>query len=366
MSFRETKVDLGPRAYPVRFGHDFAALLRSLPEGVRSARAFGFVDETVVEFHGERISRAFDDAGIPLTLERVPVGEAAKSVDTYLSLCRLGLRGGLDRESVIYAIGGGVVGDLSGFVAATVMRGIRWVACPTTVLAMVDASIGGKTGVNFDGAKNNLGAFHQPEAVLSDVAFIPTLPAREHRAGLAEAVKAAVIRDADLFGQIESATDPLLDGSSEEFIELMSRTAAIKARVVEADERESGQRAILNFGHTIAHALESVTGFARWRHGEAVAIGMVCAAALSVDQLGLPESDLDRLIACLGALGLPTEDPETDAERLLPWLFMDKKASGGQPRFVLTPRIGSASFGHLIAQPVVKRTLARFCGGSAA
>jgi 3-dehydroquinate synthase len=364
MNLRETRVNLGSRGYPIRFGSDLSVLLQSLPERVRAERAFGFVDETVAALHGERLEQAIGSAGLNISMETVPSGETSKNINTFLSLCRYALRHGLDRESVVFAIGGGVVGDLSGFVAASALRGIRWVICPTTVLAMVDASIGGKTGINLDGAKNNLGAFHQPEAVLADVGFLATLPPREHRAGLAEVLKAAVIRDADLFEVIEAIPDRLLGGSSLELMDVMNRAAAVKARVVEADEREAGQRAILNFGHTIAHALESATGFARWRHGEAVAIGMACAATLSVDHLGCPRDDLERLLSCLQALGLPIEDPDTDASDLLPWLCMDKKVSEGEPRFVLTPRIGSASFGHRISQPIVKRTLARFFGGS--
>ncbi len=363
MSFAETHVDLKWTRYPVRFGEDLESLVASLPEGVRTRRSVVFVDARVLSLHEDRIRRAFCGGAAGPPIEAVATGERAKSVPEYLSICRrLLLDHRVDREGVVFAVGGGVVGDLVGFAAATFMRGVRWVFCPTTVLAMADASVGGKTGINLDGAKNVLGVFHHPEAVLSDLGFLSTLEPRDHRAGLAEALKAAIIRDRGLFEMIEEHPSALLAAASGRLTAVLNHAVSIKARVVEADERDMGERAVLNFGHTIAHALESATGLDRWRHGEAVAIGMACAAALSVECAGLARGESARIVDCLRALELPTEDRRARVEDVMQWLFADKKSAGGEPRFVLTPRIGSASFGHQISQVIVRRVLAGFLG----
>jgi len=365
MTLSETRVNLEGGGYPVRTGNSLPALLASLPADLRARVGAVVIDERVWALHRERIEAALTTAGISGATTRIPGGESAKTLERYATLCRFLATGGVDRHTVVLALGGGVVTDLAGFAAATFARGVSWVACPTTVLGMVDAAVGGKTGINFEGAKNVLGAFHQPMAVLADVSFLPTLDPRDFVSGLAEAVKAAVIRDAGLFERMERDPDVLRDPRHPDLPDLLHQAMAVKAAVVEADEREAGERAVLNFGHTFGHALEAATGFGQWTHGEAVSIGMVCAAAASVDEAGLSEEAFRRVEGCLLGLGLPVRDPNTAPETLTPWLERDKKGVGGTPRFVLTPRIGSASFGHQLPQVYVAKTVARFIGSRA-
>jgi 3-dehydroquinate synthase len=365
MTTLETEVIAPDGSYPVRVGDDLDALVGGLASRFAGVTIVAALDSRVEELHGDRIRRALERLDRTTRYVSISAGESSKSLRQYAALCSALHASRIDRRGLVVAAGGGVTTDLVGFASATYMRGLRWLAVPTTLLGMVDAAIGGKTGVNFRGAKNVLGAFHRPEAVLADVRFLDTLDAREYRSGLAEVVKAAVIGDAGLLSVLESAGRELAGREVHTLLPVIHRAAAVKAQVVGQDERERGRRAILNFGHTIGHALESATRFRKWRHGEAVAIGMACAAELSVAIAGLPEADRERIIAALRSLGLPTEDHETKAADLVPWLYRDKKIEAGAPRFVLTPRIGSASFGHLVPQLSVIQTLARFFSGTA-
>jgi 3-dehydroquinate synthase len=247
------------------------------------------------------------------------------------------------RDGTVIALGGGVIGDLAGFAAACWMRGVRFVQVPTTLLAMVDSAVGGKTGVNLPLGKNLVGAFHQPALVLADIATLDTLPDRELRAGCAEIVKYGAIGDAEFFAWLEANSDRILARDGVALAHAVAASVAHKARVVASDERESGERALLNFGHTFGHALEQVAGFGTLLHGEAVAIGMLQAARMSA-ALGLASpDDADRLAGLLRQFGLPVEAPTAqDPEALLAAMTLDKKAAGGTPRFVLWRGIGSA------------------------
>jgi len=287
----------------------------------------------------------------------IPAGERSKSLHTLGRVQAAMLRRGIDRSGCVLALGGGVVLDVAGFAAATYMRGIDWLAVPTSLLGMVDAALGGKVAVDLDSTKNVVGAFHQPRAVLVGADFLRTLPGRERCNGLAEVVKYGLIADRRLFAAIERRPGTFRRSRPLQDAAWIARCLRIKARIVADDEREAGGRAVLNFGHTIGHALEARRG-TRLLHGEAVALGMLAACALAED-LGVAREPLvSRLRPVLRHLGLPTAVPRgVSVQELRRQWRRDKKAAGGQPRFVLTPRIGAASLGHCIPEPRVVQAL---------
>ena len=284
-------------------------------------------------------------------------GEAAKNIRTAEMLCRSLVKSGADRRSLLVGVGGGVVGDVAGFAAAIYLRGIALVHVPTTVVAQVDSSIGGKTGVNLPEGKNLVGSFYPPRLVLTDPELLRTLPDREFRGGLAEVIKHAVIADAGMFVMLEKDMERILRRDRSALGQLIPRNVEIKARVVSRDERESGLREILNFGHTFAHALESVTKYRRYQHGEAVAWGMIAAAFLG-HELGLTRaSDVSRIVALVRRIGPLPAWPRVPAGILLNAMRSDKKTRGGVLRFVLSPRIGQARTYDMVPPHVVERVL---------
>jgi 3-dehydroquinate synthase len=303
-------------------------------------------DRHVGPKYGTLLASAMQKSGFDGSATELPPGESAKSLKVAEFLFDRCLDAKLDRDSVILALGGGVIGDLAGFVAATFYRGIAVIQVPTTLLAMVDASIGGKTGVDHPQAKNAIGAFHQPRAVLIDPLTLLTLPERELKAGLAEVIKYGVIQDAELFGFLEENMDKLLKKDAAALAHAIRSSAAIKARIVSADERESagGPRALLNFGHTFAHAIESATGYEGYLHGEAVAIGMVLASELSVRLNLLTRADRDRIRALIVKAGLPIglQPGDPDVETLHAASFKDKKVAAGKLRFVVAEKVGAS------------------------
>jgi 3-dehydroquinate synthase len=283
--------------------------------------------------------------------------ESAKNLRTVEILSRSLVRSGADRKSLLVAVGGGVVGDVAGFVAATYLRGIALVHVPTTLVAQVDSSIGGKTGVDLPEGKNLVGSFYPPRLVLTDPELLRTLPNREFRGGLAEVIKHAVIADAPMFAMLEQNMDKVLRRDLQVLGQLIPRNVEIKARIVSRDERESGLREILNFGHTFAHALESVTQYRRYQHGEAVAWGMIAAAFLG-HELGLtPAGDVSRIAALIRRLGPLPAWPRVPAATLLNAMRSDKKTRSGILRFVLSPRIGEARSYDAVPLHVVERVL---------
>lgn len=333
-------VDLGHRSYPIRIGRGLLAD-RGWAQMLGARPRVLLTDATVDRLHGPAVRAALGiDEGATFVIEP---GESAKSVETAArAWAWLGERR-ITRDGVIVALGGGVVGDLAGFVAATWMRGIDFVQLPTTLLAMVDSSVGGKTAVNLPVGKNLVGAFHQPIAVEADLATLDTLPAREFAAGLAETLKYGAIVDARFFAWIEDRTEALLARDEGALAEAVHASCAHKAAIVARDERETGDRALLNFGHTFGHAIEAAGGFRDLNHGETVAIGMVLAARLSARLRLSPIEDAERLERALIALGLPTSVPaEMDPRDLLARMRLDKKALGGRMRLVLWRGIGRA------------------------
>jgi len=290
----------------------------------------------------------------------IPAGESHKTLDTWRRIIDALVACGAGRDARVLALGGGVVGDLAGFAAAAYMRGIDVIQLPTTLLAQVDAAVGGKTGVNLAAGKNLVGAFHHPRAVVTDIATLTTLPTRQYRAGLAEALKYGAIRDPELFAWIEANAGALNAGDTAALQHLVAAAVTHKAAVVAADEREQGERALLNFGHTIGHALESVTGYERYLHGEAVAIGMVLAARIS-ERAGLcAAGTAQRITTVLDGLGLPTGLPAQPglAQRLLAAMRYDKKNRAQRLRLVLLQSIGSARVSDACPPQLVAEILA--------
>ena len=349
----DVQVELGSRSYPIYIGENVLDQV-----GVLSTKAglsggcLVVADEHTGALFGAQVMASLEAAGIRATLATVPAGEPSKSSAQLVELYSAALATGLDRHGFMVALGGGVIGDLAGYAAASFLRGVPFVQVPTSLLAMVDSSVGGKTGINLVEGKNLVGAFHQPALVLADVATLRSLPEREFRAGMAEVVKYGVIRDAAFFERIEQERVWLHPGGdAQRLAEVVGRCCEIKAEVVAADEREGGLRAILNFGHTLGHAIENCAGYgAQYIHGEAIAVGMVYAAGLSQVCCGLSASDAERIERLVGELGLPVRAVEQDWKRLRVAMGVDKKTVGGVPRFVLAEKIGSVSVGHAVAE----------------
>jgi 3-dehydroquinate synthase len=293
--------------------------------------------------YAAQLRQSLTKAGIESAVIEVPAGENSKSLRQVSRVLERLPAMKLDRKSFVVALGGGVVGDLAGFVAATYLRGIPFIQIPTSLLAMVDSSVGGKTGVNLPQGKNLVGAFHQPRLVLADIGTLATLPARELRAGFAEVIKTAAIRDAKFFAWLEQNYRKVLALDAQAVARVVRRCCEVKADVVSRDERESGLRAILNFGHTIGHAMEALADYRGLLHGEAVAIGMIAAAELSVRCAGLKVSEAGRIQQLIAGSGLPTRLGEGyGMPDLLAAMKLDKKASAGRLRFVLLDRLGHA------------------------
>jgi 3-dehydroquinate synthase len=354
---RILNVPLGERSYRIKIG---AGLLSSL--GVECARlGFGrrcavISDTNVAPRFGSRAQAALRAAGFEPALIRIEAGEQAKSLKTFETCCEQLAAQWLERRSLVIALGGGVVGDLAGFAAAAFLRGIAFVQVPTTLLAQVDSSVGGKVGVNLKAGKNLVGAFHQPRLVLCDLDTLRTLPQREYRAGLAEVIKYGIIHDRGLFGRLERDVKRLLarEGRTLEFV--VARCCKIKAEVVEEDETETGRRAILNFGHTVGHALEAISRYGRYLHGEAISIGQVVAARISHEVLGLAQRDVDRVCALFRQCGLPTQVrlSRSELDRLLATMKVDKKVVHCEVKFVLAKRIGHVEIGQTVPEKLLR------------
>jgi 3-dehydroquinate synthase len=340
--FAQLNVDLGERSYPIIIGSELLTdveLIRSLP-----GKRIAIVTNTVVApLYLERLSGTLQAAGkqcVPIVL---PDGEEQKNAENLMAIFTALLEQKCDRKITLLALGGGVIGDMTGFAAATYMRGVPFVQVPTTLLAQVDSSVGGKTAINHPLGKNMIGAFYQPQLVLADTATLATLPDRELSAGLAEVIKHGAIIDAAFFNWLEENIHLLRARDAGALAYAIRRSCEIKAEVVRQDERESGLRAILNFGHTFGHAIEAGLGYGEWLHGEAVGCGMVMAADLSVRMGYLSPAEQARLVALVKAAGLPTTAPILGESRWLDLMEVDTKNEGGQIKFILLKPLGSTS-----------------------
>jgi 3-dehydroquinate synthase len=359
------RVDLGPRGYDIAIvsgdGDGLGPFARRRAGGTL---AFVVGDDNTRP-HAEAAAGALAAVGFRPALEVLPSGEAQKALAVAARLYDRLADLNADRRTLVVAVGGGVVGDLAGFVAATYNRGLPLLMVPTTLLAMVDSSVGGKVGVNHPRAKNLIGAFHQPVGVWVDTAALATLPEREYRSGLAEVVKYGVILDADFFTWLEANAEAVLRRAPEAVRHIVARSCRLKADVVEKDEREeTGLRAVLNYGHTFAHAFETVGGYGSWLHGEAVSAGMVCASRLS-ERRDLVGADVTaRQAALLGRFGLPTGSKRWPVEELLRVMRSDKKNVAGRLRLVLARRLGEVALFDDVPEEAVRAVLMESAGGT--
>ena len=335
---------------------------RLIADEAESPRVLLVTDRTVARLHGRAFARTLTREGLKVATHVVPAGERSKRPDRLVALWDDCAEAGIGRRDRIVALGGGVVGDLAGFAAATWLRGIPWVCVPTTLLAQVDASIGGKTAVDLDAGKNLAGAFHQPDQVLVDPDVLRTLPVRHRRAGLAEVVKIAIAADASLFQWCERNADRLAAGDPRALETAIVRSLSLKARIVQRDEREreGGARTALNLGHTLAHAYEAARGYRGILHGEAVAVGLRFAAALAVQAAGLPAREAARIDALLDRLELPRRMRGASRAALMRAMQQDKKRGAHALRWVLTTKIGHASVPRPLDTRLIVRTLNEF------
>ena len=357
---RVVNVSLGHRSYPIDIGSGLLSLLGRECSRLELGRRCAIIsDTTVAPRFAAQANTALARAGFEPILITVTTGETAKTLKTVQACYDQLAAHRLERKSFIVALGGGVVGDLAGFVAATYLRGIAFVQVPTTLLAQVDSSVGGKTGVNLKAGKNLVGAFYQPRLVLCDLDTLRTLPEREFRAGLAEVIKYGIIYDAQLFARLESDWPKLLRREPKTLAAVIARCCEIKAEVVGQDETESGLRAILNFGHTIGHGIENISGYGKYLHGEAIAIGQVAAVKLSTALTGLPKRDAERISNLFQHAGLPVKIKLSTAQqkKLFVAMRLDKKVSGGEIKFVLAKKIGKVVWGRQVSDELVHRTL---------
>jgi 3-dehydroquinate synthase len=348
---RVVKVPLAGRSYEIRIGAGLSKELGSACAGLSlGQRCAVITDRNVAPLYAETACASLRAAGFLPLLIVVSAGEKSKALKTVEKCYHRLASHRLERKSFIVALGGGVVGDLAGFVAATYLRGIPFVQVPTTLLAQVDSSVGGKVGVNLPAGKNLVGAFHQPRVVLCDLDTLSTVPEREYRAGLAEVIKYGIIYDAQFFARLERGINPLNNKHRPTLAEVIARCCEIKAEVVSQDETESGLRAILNFGHTVGHGLEAISKYGKYLHGEAISIGMVYAAELSSRGLGMPTVERDRIIGLLQQAGLPVEVRLSPSARqaLMSAMKLDKKVSDGEIKFVLARRIGAVEYGQKV------------------
>jgi 3-dehydroquinate synthase len=357
---RTVHVALGSRSYPILVGDGLLASLgkRCQPLGL-APRCAVIADANVAPRFAHIALASLSDAGFHPVLVTVPAGEPAKRLRVVEHCFNQLAAHRLERRSFVVALGGGVTGDLAGFVAAAYLRGIAFVQVPTTLLAQVDSSVGGKVGVNLAAGKNLVGAFHQPRLVLCDLDVLRTLPDREFRAGLAEVIKYGILADATLFRRLERDLDRLLDRDPAVLAPVVARCCEIKAGIVAEDETETGRRATLNYGHTLGHAIEAITAYGRYLHGEAISVGQVAASLLSARLTGLPLPEVARIRTLFERAGLPTSIRLSPAqrERLFAAMRLDKKVAGGEVKFVLARRIGDVVWGRSVPDAEIHAVL---------
>jgi len=351
-------IDLGERSYDILIGPGLRKRAGEFLKAVfQPSRIVVITHPSINSLYGEEVVANFIAQGWTTDIIEVPEGESSKNLGQAEKLYDHLLELNCDRKSVLVALGGGVIGDLVGFVAATYQRGIPFIQVPTTLLSQVDSSVGGKTAVNHPKGKNMIGAFYQPRLVVADLETLRTLPQKEYRAGLAEVVKYGVIADAGLFEFLETHYKEILNLDQKSLAHIVETSCAIKAEVVEKDERESHYRMVLNFGHTFGHAIESLTGYSQFVHGEAVAIGMVLAAQLSYSVGKCSEEVPKRLEALLKNLGLPVDMPGLDSSAVVESLYHDKKTMDHKIKFILVKEIGSIEIVDQISEAEILKVL---------
>ena len=355
----KVRVKLGERSYDICIGKN---ILRNIGSSLKSfglsPRIAIVTNPTVYPLYGAVVAKSLKKAGFDVLSVTIPDGEEYKDLLWAEHVFNILLKAKLDRSSALVALGGGVIGDITGFAASTYMRGISYIQVPTTLLAQVDSSVGGKTGVNHRLGKNMIGTFWQPRLVWIDTATLKTLPGREFLSGLAEVIKHGVIWDGKLFDFLEAGKKKILNLDNKSIMHIIKRSCEIKAEVVSKDERESGLRSILNFGHTIGHAIETATGYRRYLHGEAVAIGMCLEAELSGKLKFIGSDKVRRIKSLVESYGLPSEMPEDiDIKHILSSMELDKKVVAGELRFILPERIGKVKIHKGVSERVIRELL---------
>ena len=357
---KKVVVNLGPASYEVRIGADIlertGLWIKELRLPVGNDKAVIITDTTVRDLHAGKLRNGLENAGFQVEILAVPAGEAQKNLDTATRLYAALANMYAERLTPVFALGGGVIGDLAGFVAATYLRGVPLIQVPTTLLAQVDSSIGGKVAVNHGRLKNNIGAFYQPEMVIADISTLKTLPVKEFKNGLAEIIKYGVIKDVDLFKILESDMSRLKSFDEELLEEIISRCAGIKAAVVEEDEKDTGIRNILNYGHTVGHAIETVSDF-KIKHGRAVAVGMVAEGMISHSMGFLPYSAVDKIKSVLTRAGIPINIPGLDVSEVIKTMEHDKKKVDGKIKFVFPKSIGEVLVSSDVNMRLVEQVL---------
>ena len=354
---RTLEVSLGKRSYPIHIADKAIDALPGLLAGHAISRVAVVTNPTVAALYLGKLQNALTRADLPAVTVIIPDGEVHKSLATWTQIQDQLLDARLDRTSAILALGGGVVGDIAGFAAATYQRGIGFIQVPTTLLSQVDSSVGGKTGVNHPRGKNMIGAFYQPKLVVIDTSTLATLPIRELRAGISEVIKYGLIRDREFFAWLEQNISALLARDPYALAHAIEVSCRHKAEVVALDETEQGERALLNLGHTFGHAIEAGLGFGTWLHGEAVAAGTVMAAQLSARLGWLAADDAERIIRLFDAAGLPTAAPALGADRYLELMSRDKKVASGKIRLILLRGIGAATIADDAPVPDIRAVL---------
>ncbi len=352
------RVNLAERSYPIYIGAGLLANPALLNQHLNQPRVAVVTNDTVAELYLAPLRQQLAAANIKVTEIVLPDGEAFKTWESLNQIYDAMLSARCDRGTTILALGGGVVGDLAGFAAATFMRGIPFIQIPTTLLAQVDSSVGGKTAINHPLGKNMVGAFYQPVAVFADMNTLTTLPDRELRAGLAEVIKHGLIEDAVFLAWLEENIGALLAKDAAALGHAVRRSVEVKAGIVARDERETGDRALLNFGHTFGHAIEAGLGFGKWLHGEAIGAGLVMASDLSARLGHLPPTDVSRVRQLVSDAGLPVAGPMLGSERYLELMSLDKKSSGGRLRFILLQSLGKAYIADGVPVEQLRATLA--------
>jgi len=350
------ELELGDRSYPIHIGSQLIDQADLYKKHLKGSFTAVVTNQTVAPLYADRVVKTLESLGQKVRLVVLPDGEVYKTWETLQKIFDALLESGADRKSTLIALGGGVIGDMTGFAAASYMRGIRFIQVPTTLLSQVDSSVGGKTGINHPLGKNMIGAFYQPQAVIADLDTLKTLPPKELAAGLAEVVKHGAIADADFFSWIEKNIEPLNACEPKAMEHAVQRSCEIKSQIVALDEKEGGVRATLNFGHTFGHAIEAGMGYGEWLHGEAVGCGMVLAADLSVRTGRLTKDDFQRIKNLVTALKLPSVPPKLGVSRYIDLMSVDKKAEGGEVRYILLDGIGRSTI-KTVDEPLVIQTL---------
>jgi 3-dehydroquinate synthase len=363
---RSLTVDLGDRSYPIHIGPSLLSQPGLILPHLLAPSVAIVSNTTVAPLYLPQLSGLLRAAGVTVTEVVVPDGEAYKNLDTLDLVFDALLRARCERRTTLIALGGGVVGDITGFAAATYLRGVPFIQMPTTLLAQVDSSVGGKTGVNHALGKNMIGAFYQPRLVLADTDTLATLPDAELAAGLAEVIKYGLIRDRSFLEWLEAHLESLVGRDTGALVEAVLRSCRNKAEVVAADEHEGGVRALLNLGHTFGHAIETAAGYGNWLHGHAVAAGTLLAAETSLGLGWIGEADVARIEALLRRAGLPVRAPDFGVERYLELMAQDKKVEAGRIRFVLLKALGEAVISAAVPPELLRRVLSgRFIAGTA-